>query len=68
MMMLVTSAVRTLLSIPQNGISPITLNKQSGNNLNVDIKNASNMSSFLYARCYAKCPSLFRHGQRVKCL
>jgi hypothetical protein len=47
MMMLVTSAVRTLLSIPQNGMSPITLNKQSGNHLNMDIIDASRMSSFI---------------------
>jgi hypothetical protein len=41
-MLLVTSAVKTVLSISQNGISPITLNKQIDNNhLNKDIINAS---------------------------
>jgi len=33
-MLLVTSAVKTVLSISQNGISPITLNKQLANHLN----------------------------------
>ncbi len=40
-MLLVASAFNTLLSISQNGISPITLNKQLGNHLNKDIINAS---------------------------
>jgi hypothetical protein len=40
-MLLVTSAVETLLSISQNGIIPITLNRQLGNHLNMDIINAS---------------------------
>ncbi len=40
-MLLVTLALKTLLSISQNGISPITLNKQLGNHLNKDIMNAS---------------------------
>ncbi len=40
-MLLVTLALKTLLSFSQNGISPITLNKQLGNHLNMDIKNAS---------------------------
>jgi hypothetical protein len=40
-MLLVTSAVKTVLCISQNGISPITLNKQIGNHLNMDIINAS---------------------------
>ena len=40
-MLLVTSAVKTVLSISQNGISPITLNKQIGNLLNKDIITAS---------------------------
>ncbi len=48
-MLLVTSAVKTLLSISQNGISPITLNKQIDNHLNMDIINASiSLSSFLF--------------------
>jgi hypothetical protein len=38
---------KTLFSISQNGISPITLNKKLGNNLNKDIINASiSLSSF----------------------
>ncbi len=41
-MLLVTSAVKTVLFISQNGISPITLNKQLGNHLNMYIINASN--------------------------
>jgi hypothetical protein len=36
-MPLVTLALKTLLSISQNGISPITLNKQLGNHFNNDI-------------------------------
>ncbi len=40
-MLLVTSVVKTVLSISQNGISPITLNKQLGSHLNKDIINAS---------------------------
>jgi hypothetical protein len=36
-MLLVTSAVKTVLSISQNGINQITLNKQLGNHLNKDI-------------------------------
>jgi len=40
-MLLVISAVKTVLSISQNGINQITLNKQLGNHLNVDIINAS---------------------------
>jgi hypothetical protein len=40
-MLLVTSAVKTVLPISQNGISPITLNKQMGHHLNKDIINAS---------------------------
>jgi len=43
-MLLVTSAVRTLLSnISLNGMSPITLNKKIGNHLNMDIIYASNL-------------------------
>jgi hypothetical protein len=42
-MLLVTLTLKTLLSISQNGISPITLNKQLGNHLNKDIINASNI-------------------------
>jgi hypothetical protein len=36
-MLLVTLALKTLLSISQNGINQITSNKQLGNNLNMDI-------------------------------
>jgi hypothetical protein len=45
-MLLVTLALKTLLSISQNGVSPITSNKQKGNHLNMDIVNAS--ISFLF--------------------
>jgi hypothetical protein len=46
-MLLVTLVLKTILSISQNGISPITLNKQLGNHLNMDIINASSsLSSF----------------------
>jgi len=40
-MLLVPSAVKTVLSISQNGINQITLNKQLSNHLNMDIVNAS---------------------------
>jgi hypothetical protein len=40
-MLLVTSTVKTVLSISQNGINQITLNKQLGNHLNMYIINAS---------------------------
>ncbi len=40
-MLIVTLAIKTLFSISQNGISPITLNKQLGNHLGKDIINAS---------------------------
>ncbi len=40
-MLLVTSGVKTVLSISHNGISPMTFNKQLGNHLNKDILNAS---------------------------
>jgi hypothetical protein len=40
-MLLVTLALKTLLSICQNRIDQITLNKQLGNHLNKDIINAS---------------------------
>jgi hypothetical protein len=40
-MLLATSAVKTVFSFSQNGISPITLNKELGNDLNMDIINAS---------------------------
>ena len=40
-MLLVTSAVKTVPSISQNGINEITLHKQWGNHLNMDIINAS---------------------------
>jgi len=49
-MLLVTLALKTLLSISQNGISPITLNKQLGNYLNKDIINAS--ISFSFHGCF----------------
>jgi hypothetical protein len=46
-MLLVTSAVKTLLSISQNGIVPITLSKQFGNHLNMEFINAFiSLSSF----------------------
>ena len=46
-MLLVTFALKTLLSISQNGINQITLNKQLSNHLNMDIINASiSLSSF----------------------
>jgi hypothetical protein len=44
-MLLVTLAVKTVLSISQNRMDQITLNKQLSNHLNMDIINAS--SSFL---------------------
>jgi hypothetical protein len=48
-MLPVTSAVKTVLSISQNGISPITLNIKLGNPLNMDIINACiSLSSFLF--------------------
>ncbi len=40
-MLLVTSVVQTVLSISQNGINQITLNKQLSNHLNKDIIYAS---------------------------
>ena len=40
-MLLVTLALKTLLSISQNRMDQITLNKQLGNHLNKDIINAS---------------------------
>jgi hypothetical protein len=40
-MLLVTLALNTLHSLSWIGISPITLNKQLGNHLNMDITNAS---------------------------
>jgi hypothetical protein len=42
--LLVTSAAKTLLSISNNGINPITLSKQTGNHLNMDIINTFNIS------------------------
>jgi hypothetical protein len=38
-MLLVTLALKTIPSISQNGIRPITLNKQLGYHLNMDIIN-----------------------------
>ncbi len=47
--LLVTLALKTLLSISQNGISPIRLYKQLGNHLNRNIINVSiSLSSFPY--------------------
>jgi len=43
-MLLVTSAVKTVISISQNGINQITLNKQLSNHLNMDIINSENGS------------------------
>jgi hypothetical protein len=40
-MLLVPSAVKTVLSISQNGISQIALNKKLSYHLNMDIINAS---------------------------
>jgi len=40
-MLLVTSAVKTVLSISQNRMDQITLNKQNSNHLNKYIKDAS---------------------------
>ena len=40
-MLLVTSAVKTVLFISQNRMDQITLNKQLGNHLNKDIINSS---------------------------
>jgi len=52
-MLLVTSAVKALPSISQNGISPITLNKQLGNHLEKDIINASiSLSSFSFSALF----------------
>jgi hypothetical protein len=52
-MLLVTSAVKTVLSISQNGINHITLNKKLGNHFNVDVINASiSLSSFLFSECF----------------
>ncbi len=42
-MLLVTLALKTLLSISQNGINQITSNKLFGNHLNMDIINASTL-------------------------
>ncbi len=44
-MLPVTSAVKTVLSISQNGMDQITSNKQRDNHLNKDIKNASSILS-----------------------
>jgi hypothetical protein len=52
-MLLVPSAVMTVLSISQNGIIQITLNKQLSNHLNKDIINASiSLSSFSFHGCF----------------
>jgi hypothetical protein len=44
-MLLVTSAVRTVLSISQNRMDQITLNKQLSNHLSEDIINASKLET-----------------------
>ncbi len=49
-MLLFTLAHKTVLSISQNGINQITLNKQLGNHLNMDIINASTCLMKLF--CY----------------
>ncbi len=49
--LLVPSAVKTVLSISQNGISSITLDKQLDNHLNKDIINAS-ISLFSFHGCF----------------
>ncbi len=46
-MLLVTSTVKTVLSISQNGMDHITSNKQRDNHLNEDIMNASSILRFL---------------------
>ncbi len=43
LLLLVPSAVKTVLSISQNGINQITVNKQLSNHLNKDIINASKL-------------------------
>jgi hypothetical protein len=63
-MFLVTSAVRTLLSIFQNGINPITLNKQLGNHLNMDIINAS--ISFSFSGCFQSYLDYFYQKENLK--
>jgi hypothetical protein len=51
--LLVPSAVKTVLSISQNGISSITLNKQLDNHLNMEIINASiSLPSFPFSGCF----------------
>jgi hypothetical protein len=54
-MLLVPSAVKTVLSISQNGINQIALNKQLGNHLNMDIINASTNG---FGNCYLTCQIL----------
>jgi len=61
-MLLVTLAVKTVLSISQNGVHPITLNKQLGNHLNKDIMNASiSLSSFLLVDASSKLECSVSH-------
>ena len=63
-MLLVPSAVKTVLSISQNGIHQITLNKQLSNHLNKDIINASiSLSSFPFSGCFHK----HRYLRKVDC-
>jgi hypothetical protein len=65
-MLLVTSAVRTLLSISQNGINPITLNKQLGSHLNMDITNASISFSFSFSGCFQSYLDYFYQKESLK--
>ncbi len=51
-MLLVTLALKTVLSISQNGINQIALNKHLGNHLNMDITNASTNG---FDNCYLTC-------------
>jgi hypothetical protein len=55
-MLLVTSAVKTVLSISQNRMDQITLKKQLDNHLNKDIINASiSLSSFFFSWMLPAC-------------
>ncbi len=58
-MLLVNLALKTLLSISQNGINQITLNKQLGNHLNMDIINALNYQKCFYFFCMSVAFLLF---------
>jgi hypothetical protein len=50
-MLLDTLALKTLVSISQNGFNQISLNKQIGNHLNRHIINASNYTK-IFVYCY----------------